>query len=339
MVRVRIVLLCVISLIVFIHPVTASGESWTKVRQTNYGFPITQYGRLLLVENGRCVFLEDSPIKGQLAHKINVVDSTGKLSVSLDPLKQIDKATDLSVYDVSIGKSGKLAVSLVATSLSSQFASLLLVYDSEGRLLTANKLPAGGEMGKLKVDDDDSIWGLRLGAAVESLETTPLFSKFTGDGKVEQDYFDRKQFRLGRRVHSVVPRVGVLSFGLTTNKVWAWIPETQELIIFSKNGTDLQRLYTDLPPFPRPELDRVRVHAAFMMESGYLIAPVAFTSTAGSSPSVSLARWSPTRQWETLAHEGIENLKTRLVGIDGNNLIFVPLRGELVLSWESNTIQ
>jgi hypothetical protein len=311
------------------------GESLLKVKQVNLGVPVSQFGRLLSVENGHCIFLEDPSVKGVLSQKINIVDFTGKLSVSLDPLKQINKAADLSIYDVSIGKSGKMALSLVATSTPSQFASLLLVYDPQGHILNAKKLPAGGEMGKLKVDDDDSIWGLRLGAATESLDTAALFCKFTNLGAEEHGYFDRNQFRVGKRIRSVVSKVGVLSFGLTSNKVWAWLPETQELITFNKKGTELQRLYTGVPPFPSPETDRIRIHTAFLTESGYLIGPVAFTSSTHNSGSVSLMRWNPIRQWEPMSHDGIETSKSRLIGVEGNNLIFAPFRGELVLSWES----
>src|SRR5262249_43510417 len=192
---------------------------------------------------------------------------------------------------VSVGKSGLIAVSLVAVAEHVDPIAMLLVYDSKGVMIRAKKLEKGGELGKIRVDSDDSIWALRLDLGGQPDDDVYTFYQFTSDLVSAKGFCTRRELGIGNgRIKSTVREVGVLSFGITDAKVWCWLPETQELLLFSKDALTLSRFHTGLPKFPNSDIVRRRINKGIMTDTGELVAPVGFLAKTRAESKVHLMR-------------------------------------------------
>ncbi|NWG13842.1 MAG: hypothetical protein HXY20_09940 [Acidobacteria bacterium] len=321
-----------------ISSVSAQGQTEEKV--------IIQPGAIdrctfLAIDNGYSTYYEELSAEHQ-AWRIHVLNRSGIPVCSIDPLGQIEGAKDLSVYDVSVGRSGLIAVSLVAVDDMSDPASMLLMYDLAGRLKNALKLEPGKHLEKLKVDADDSIWGVGYSSGASDPSRVPMFYRFSELGKRTEGFFARSDFpeiASGTKNYVVTPSTHVpIGFGVTPKTVWCWLPSSQELVLFDKSGSNLRRYRTGLPESPYRDLDRTKIQSFFMTDSGSMIAYVGFSSLGQRLVRAHLFAWNPTASiWTPIPHEGIETWADRPVGTEGNRLILLSRaeRGTMVLSWES----
>lgn len=295
--------------------------------------------RFLKVVNGQAVFVQDIP--GRKAQIVHIFDSRGRM-VSLDVLSQIEGATDLSIYDVSAGSSGLIAVSAVtvtgepSTVTSGSMRSLLFLYGGDGKLLNALKLDT--HLDSVAVDDDGSVWGVGDSAGSGDPSAVPLFYRFTNDGD-PVGFFPRSSFPgLVRHTANVVRTAttfAVLSFGVTNTHVWAWFPATQELVQFEKTGENLKRTYTGLPTSPDPTLDQIRMGSMGLTKTGELVSLVGFAAKTSHQRRAFLYKWRSGSGWEQVSHSGTERMEKLLVGLDGDQFVFRNTgAASFTLSWE-----
>jgi hypothetical protein len=306
--------------------------------EVRLGFGLQTYGRLLSVDNGYSIFVQEvSPALN--AWVINIFDPTGKKVTSLDASRQIDGAKDLWVIDVSVGQSGLIAVSVVVENGQTSPVALLMVYNLSGDLLNAQRVDT--ELVKLRVDSDNSIWGVGRGVGDKNPEKAPMFYKYTDNARKFDGFFPRSGFpsneRLTKDAVGNGSVVGVVSFGLAERNVWCWFPTTQELVVFDKNGSNLRRFQTGVPvSSDDPALNRSRVVSTELTKSGTLVSVVGFFSTRQRAAKAYLYAWdSATPHWEKLSNHGVESFASRLIGVDGNDLIFAPFKGAMILTWQT----
>ncbi|MEW5974163.1 MAG: hypothetical protein AB1898_00010 [Acidobacteriota bacterium] len=235
--------------------------------------------------------------------QLEVYNRDGSRKLSLNLLKSLPEARSLAIWDFSIGQSGLLAVGAVARSEKDELSSHLLIYDLSGQLLSAARLPAGKEVRKLEVDEDDSIWVMGAGSGGKDPKEVAMITRFGREGQVLEEFLPRSQFSLHAKSTEEAPEVGGrISFGLTKELVWMWLPPGQ-LVTLRKDGSDVQIADTGLPRWPGP-LDppahsRISVEGCFLLPSGRLLANVWFYS--GEETSMVLSDWDPgTGEWHTI---------------------------------------
>lgn len=320
--------------------ISFSGQLGAVSRRIQFAFPAGTYGDFYAVENGYSIFLKHA--KPQLdARSIHIVDSTGREVLAVDLFNHLEGASDFAVWDVSVGKSGMVAIAVVAVNGKTQPVPLLVVFNLMGNLLNAQRLDSSMELAQLRVDNDDTIWGVAKGRGNKDASQVPMFLKITNNGKKFEGLFPRAAFPSNESItKNVVRNSGVLSFGITERTVWCWFPASKEMVSFEKNGTNLNRFYTGVPVPSDTELVGLqlvtRVLRTVVTESGQILSSVAYASMDSGVGKTYLYCWDPaTNQWQKVAHNGVESRARRLIGVDGTELVFA-IRGEnMAISWES----
>jgi hypothetical protein len=318
------------------QPLVTGGEV---KKELGLDFPVRTYGRLLSVQNGYLIFVREVDANDKQAWVVTVVEPTGRNVVFLDVLNQLEGATDVSIHDVSVGKSGLIAVAAVAVrSRQERPVALLLVYSPEGRLLNAQRVDSHMELTKIRIDEDDSIWGLGNGAGDRDPDQVSMFLRFTDKGQKTEGFFKRSLFTANaQKTRNAAKGSGVLSFGLTRKVVWCWFPEGQELVMFNKNGSNLRTFGTGLPASPYLNLKTTGISVALLTESEALVASSGFASTKDRVVYPHLFRWThPSSQWERLSQPDVETSNTRLIGKDDDDLLlFAPYQGQMFIRAQS----
>lgn len=298
--------------------------------------------RLLKVENNSIItFLAQSTNKDE--DQIEVFARSGKKILSLNPFRSMEGAVGITLWDVSVGSTGLVAVAGVYANPSKRPAMALLTYSREGQLLRAYYIPPERSILKLEVDADESIWALGGGSDEKAPATVAMITKYDKRGNVLKDFLPRSDFPMDAKETGEGPDIGgQVSFGLTNERVWFWLPRPRQLVTLRKDGSDVQKFITGLPTWPGSDTPRDKVIAeaarASWLPSGEFLAEVIHKSQ--SLNKVGLHLWDPASDaWKLIPTDMTNSGVGRLWAVDQDQMVFVyrwAKRGETLfeIGWE-----
>jgi hypothetical protein len=185
--------------------------------------------------------------------QIQVFEHHGAPVLSISPLVAVPEAVDCTVWGVSAGSSGLVAVTAVfrdGSGLPPDGA--VLVYNRKGELHAALRYTKIQIMG-VEVDNQDHIWALNGGANADgNPKTFPVLVEYDQNGNTLRTVFTFSQFPEDAVSVDEGPRNGgAVSFGITENKIWFWFPQSRRFGIANIDGTESEVIYTGLPPSPK----------------------------------------------------------------------------------------
>jgi hypothetical protein len=210
---------------------------------------------LAWVENGHAVFREDA--LGRIAtERIHLYRLADGQRGTIEIQRPVPEAIQVDLLDVSVGKSGLVAIAANAVSPptpTSKIVGLLLFYDTRGNLLSVQRMPEPGQrILRLMVDDADAVWAISRGTKSADPATEPLLYKYEHMGATTTAIYTRASVPEIVMLKPGVKGIGALWCGTTTDSVYCWVPELQEMLIMAKNGTGIRRLSMPATP-PRPK--------------------------------------------------------------------------------------
>jgi hypothetical protein len=221
--------------------------NWTSLRLSPTSLTL---GPIHSVENGYAIFLEEVESKRE-TRRIHLYRLSDGQVATINPLDHVQDADEVNAYDVSVGKSGLLAVGANGTSYKSggtTIVPLLLLFDTKGALVAGHVFPqkTAGPILRLAVDDDDAVWAVRRGReGADSAE--PFLYKYTDSGRTETVVYTRARLPELGLIKPLVRQAGVPSLGLTKQSVFCWLPGIQEIVVMAKDGSDLRHYPVPVP--------------------------------------------------------------------------------------------
>jgi hypothetical protein len=303
----------------------ATGPDWSHLR---LGPETMALGALSSVENGYAVFLQE--VEGKQTQRVHLYRLPDGPRATLDPLSQVPDANDAVFYDVSVGKSGLVAVAagaVLKTEPDLIMVGLLLFYDTRGNLVSLQRLLGQGQsIRKLKVDDDDTVWAISHGARSADPTTAPLLYKYTNLGTTVSVLYTRASLPEVNWIKPYVRGIGTVAFATTKESVYCWIPELQETVIMAKNGSGIRRVPLAAPrpagavPVPGPTVFRM-----FFTEGGNAFADVFFEIPSKDPSKPAIPRRAPfvydeqKAAWRELRYDTL----FAVVGVDGERPILM----------------
>lgn len=237
--------------------------------------------------------------------QVELFNRRGERLFSLNPLKAVQDAVQMSIWDVGVGASGLVAVAAVFADEERRPSASLLLYSSTGGLIRAYSLTAEQGIRRLAVDESDCIWALgdESGSGDVDPAVAPMVFKYNASGDVVGRYIPRAELP---PVFSVDPASGRLAgpdaLGLTKDGVWFWLPDRRALVTFHRDGTHIEFLTVGAPAWTPPEGAGGEVEVVFgkpvVLSSGLFVVPVSFhTSTSGET---GLYKWTKSGAWTRL---------------------------------------
>ncbi len=213
-----------------------------------------------------------------------------------------------------------------------------MVYCPSGQLLNATKLTPGTHPSRLKVDDDDTIWAVGNSSGEGDPATVPMFYRYSDYGRTSVGLFSRSEFTGSetktRSLAKTAGYAGALNFGITSAHVWCWFPQNEELVVFEKNGTNLRRILTGLPDRSATS-DLIRIDTLGFVEPGLVVCLATSRVPARRAVDALLYRLDVIpRSWQRIQRPGIENSKSRFLGVDRGRLVFAENPENLLIAWE-----
>lgn len=280
----------------------------------------------LAIENGFVAIHVAGIVKNSETDQIEVFRWHGQKVVGLNLLKAVEGAHSMSVNDISIGPTGLVAMIATLADSTLRLGEGLFIYDSSAKSLNVFWLPEGRRVARLRVDEDENIWALGEGAESIDPSTLPMITKYDKKGKIVNEFLSRSEFPVHASLIKEGPDFGgSISFGLTDERIWFWLPEDQQLVTLRKDGSDVQKVKTGLPTWPgggdmsEKILTVVNPHSTWL-SSGRFLAMVGFSTESRSEHAVSLFEWqSNTATWRALPDN---NLGGWFYGVDQNEMIF-----------------
>jgi len=212
------------------------------------GVTFEQLGMLVSVEHGFAIFRQMEADKED-TEKVHIYDLAARKVVTVNPIDNLPDADEVSLYQASVGPTGLLALVVcpVARSESGELlTNLLMIYDSEGRLQRVRRT-SDENLVHVRVDENDTIWGLSRGSSNADVATTFLLFKYTRMGGNVDSLYPRLLAPGNEVITPYVRGVGASSFGLTADHVYCWMPKTQEMILMAKDGSSLERFAAEVP--------------------------------------------------------------------------------------------
>ena len=216
-------------------------------------------GTISSVENGYAVFLQEVQ-ETEHTQRVHLYRLSDGRRATLDPLSQVPNAKEVNLNDVSVGESGLVAVAanaILETEPALMMVGLLVLYDTQGNLVSAQRLLGSGQsIRKLKVDDDGTVWAVSSGAKSADPTTAPFLYKYTNSGATASVLYTRASLPEINWLKPYVRGIGTLAFGTLKESVYCWVPELQETVIMASNGSGIRRvpLAAPRPPGAVPSL-------------------------------------------------------------------------------------
>lgn len=278
----------------------------------------------LKVENGFLVAYNGST-EDSTRDQIYVLDWTGRLLRSLNPLGSAAGATSITIWDVSIAPTGVLAVNAVFRSGAGELFAALLTYDYRGNLQRSFALDQG-EFNKIELDEQGNIWGLGHGALGDDAASLPVIFEYDPKGTLLNQFLRRSQFpRDAKHINEGMGHGGFAAFGLAPGMVWFWLPESRQLVTMKRDGSDVKIVNTGLPAWSepnKPEGDmEVEIETAQTLPSGQLLFEAFFRSKSGHNNKRALFLWDGA--WKRIAFKEIDSFSATLVGVNGSQLVLL----------------
>ena len=213
-------------------------------------------------------------------------------------------SSGISIYDVSARKPGFIVVAAVYSRTNGAPVALLLFFTWSGSLsrrVVLDKLPP---IESLEIDNRGHVWTLNN---LEGGTAKAVFSEFSSSGSLI------KQMVKARSVWSTdesVSQGGQVSFGLSSGRAWAWLPQSRTLVSVDKSSGKSLIAPTGLP---RAEDGFMYAGKAELVPDGRLLMEVHWRGGMG------WFMWSARTGWGKVAgHPG-----DYLYAANGDEVIFV----------------
>lgn len=208
-------------------------------------------GYRIAVENGFVAIHLAGIVENRETDQIEVFRWHGQKVVGLNLLQAVEGAHSMSVNEVSIGPTGLVAVIATLADSTLRLSEGLFLYDSNAESLNVFWLPEERGAVRLRVDEDENIWALGEGAGSKDPSTLPMITKYDKQGNILKEFLSRSEFPVHARLAEEGRDVGgSISFGLTDDRVWFWLPKDRQLVTLRKDGSDVQKVKTGLPSWP-----------------------------------------------------------------------------------------
>jgi hypothetical protein len=167
--------------------------------------------------------------------QICVYSNSGQKRFEISVVPLLSNAITASVPDVSIGKSGRLAASVVAVNREGRAAALLLIFSSDGKLQSAVALDPSREISRLAVDGDDSIWALSGDGNGE------LIARYDSKGNEIAAFVQRSDLpEIGEGIDGNLDH-GFTSLGVDGDRIWFWLPASLTYVSVRRDGSGLSK--------------------------------------------------------------------------------------------------
>ncbi len=229
------------------------------------------------VENGFVAIHVACIVENSETDQLEIFRWRGQKVVGLNLLKAVEGAHSMSVNEVSIGPTGLVAVIATLADSTSRLAAGLFLYDPSAESLNVFWLPEWRSVVRLRVDKDENIWALGEGTESKDPSTLPMITKYDRKGNIVKEFLPRSEFPVHARLAEEGPDVGgSISFGLTHDRVWFWLPKDQQLVTLRKDGSDVQTVKTGLPSWPWRHR-QVRKNSDRGLPSLHMVAPRALS--------------------------------------------------------------
>jgi hypothetical protein len=272
-------------------------------------------------ENGWIVFWVPGTSDPTL-DQIKLFNPSGEKILSVRPLLAVQGSRRSAVWDVSVGRSGLLAVAAKLIDSQGRWRAFLLLYNSVGELVRA--CPVREEIFKLEVDQDDSIWAIGMRGLPYVFANdqnpsngTPLF-RYDALGNI------LSEVTLQPQPLDVVELVQLgdldASLGITGDRVWFYLPSSHELFTTLRDGGGLKVVNTGLPapPVGGAFPDTVIQRASYL-NNGTLLAQIIFFGNGHASSN--LYAWNPgTNHWTVFREGEINWSRSYFLGVQGDRL-------------------
>ncbi len=157
------------------------------------------------------------------AHQQSVVFSVASAIRSFDP-----GFMGVSIYDVSARRPGFIAVAAVYSRSGRNPVGVLLYFDWNGALFRQAVLNGRREIRSLEIVSADQVWALNDFDPMDRSKF--VFTAFDKNGVVVKEAV--KSHRSWSTEESM-SKGGQTSFGLTGDRVWAWLPRSRTFISFN----------------------------------------------------------------------------------------------------------
>jgi hypothetical protein len=253
------------------------------------------------------------------ANQIDILDRKSRPVVSLNVLRPVPDAAEVSVYDVSARRGQMIAVAAVYRSKYPKMirpAAALLIFDFNGELLSTFALEPSREISRLEIDDNLNVWTLTSHSDDKDPSQVPMVVEYDSSGKIARELLARSTFPLHARSIREDPSIGGLSSGHDSGVFWFWLPGSTELVtIRTYDGTTAVEK-TNLPQVSAVPL-RISRDA-----SGNVMAEFRGKASVNGSRQPAYYLWSPsTKVWTRSKPSGCEGHS--LIDVDGKEQVYI----------------
>ncbi len=229
--------------------------------------------------------------------QVEIFDEHGQPMASLNVLRPVEGARSVNIWDVSARRGGPIAVAAVFVSKEagrSILAASLMLFDFNGKLLSAYALSDSREIRKLAIDESSNIWTLTQNFGDGDPLTVPMVVKYSAEGVVLSEQLPRSVLWS----HDVPPQEGMYSgrilMGCDAGVVWIWLPGSTDLVTISASDGKVTIVQTGLPTREKYKEDPLDVARG---PSGAVVGAFREDSDDGKS-ELAYYMWSPsTKAW------------------------------------------
>jgi hypothetical protein len=260
--------------------------------------------------------------------QIELFSRFGERLFTLNPLKAIRGATEVSIWDVAVGPTGLLAVAAVSADEEGRHAVSLLLYSSSGGLVRAYSLDR--MVRRLAVDEDENVWALGENWGDEDPALVPVVFKYNRNGELVGRYVPRAELPPIINGDSGTG-AGSDAMGLTEAGVWFWLPDRRALVTFHRDGTHIEISQIGAPNWAPPDASGSNVEVMFgrpcLLSTDTFVVPVSFRAATASDHAV--YAWDKGKAaWKKLSSAATPLPKGGIVGTDGDRIVFGAARSD-----------
>jgi hypothetical protein len=267
--------------------------------------------------------------------QVELFNGRGEKLFSLNPLKAVEGATEMSIWDVGVGTTGLVAVAAVFADDEGRRSASLLNYSNTRGLIRAFSLDPARMIRCLAVDESDNVWALGEESGDEDPALVPMVFKYNPSGELVGRYIPRVELPPAVSKEGGDGRVaGPDALGLTKDGVWFWLPERRALVTFQRDGSHIEILNVGTPAWTSPEGTGSDVDVTFgkpvLLSSGAFVVRVSFLGKSSSRGEFYV--WDKIRNWKVVSSALPAG---NIVGTDGDQLVF----GSAKPDWQEITLE
>lgn len=253
--------------------------------------------------------------KDATTSQVEVFDESGHSLAKVKILAAVEEATSSAIYDVSARRDQAIAVAAVfARRPGERPAAALLLFDFNGRPLSAFALAPAREIFRLELDERSNIWTIGSGAGDQNPSQVPMVVEYDAKGNAIRELLTRSMFPLHAEIMNQNSKIGPVSSGYGSGVFWFWLPESTEMVTVATDNSGVSVKKTGLPNPSVVPMWMVRD------ATGNLVAELHHHN--GQASEKTYAVWSPaTGSWASFNADACE--PDRLVGVDQDKLVYV----------------